>query len=135
MKLRSYTSLVALAAFMFFDLPLANLAQAQQAPEIQVAGSAVHLKNGSFTGQPFDAYYGLVQVQANVSGGKLVSVDVLQSPGHQRTSRYINNQALPLLQQEVIQAQSFHVNIISGATLTSRAYARSLRDALGQASQ
>jgi uncharacterized protein with FMN-binding domain len=135
MNLFSRTSLAALAAIAFFAMPLLGTAQAQQAPEIQVAGSAMHLRDGSFTGQPFDAYYGVVQIQANVAGGRLVSVDVLQSPGHQRTSRYINGQALPMLQREVIQAQSFHVNIISGATLTSRAYARSLRDAMAQASQ
>jgi uncharacterized protein with FMN-binding domain len=134
MKLLSNTSLIALAAFAFFGAPQLGTALAQQAPEIQIA-AASHFRDGSFTGQPFDAYYGLVQVQANVTGGRLVSVDVLQSPNHQRTSRYINKQALPLLEQEVIQAQSVHVNIVSGATLSSRAYARSLRDALAQASQ
>ncbi len=134
MKLFSNTSFITLAAFAFFAAPLAGAVQAQQAPEIQVA-AASHLRDGSFTGQPFDAYYGLVQVQANISGGKLVSVDVVQSPNHQRTSRFINSQALPILQREVIQAQSVHVNIVSGATLSSRAYARSLRDALAQAAQ
>jgi uncharacterized protein with FMN-binding domain len=37
------------------------------------------------------------------------------------------------LESEVISAQSARVNIISGATLTSEAYLRSLNAALGDA--
>jgi uncharacterized protein with FMN-binding domain len=62
-----------------------------------------------------------------------VSVDVLQYPADRRTSRSINAQALPMLESEVVRAQSDRVNIISGATLTSAAYLRSLNGALGQA--
>jgi uncharacterized protein with FMN-binding domain len=68
-----------------------------------------------------------------VQNGVLVSVDVLDYPNHQRTSRSINRQALPLLQSEVISAQGTRVNIISGATLTSKAYLRSLKSALSKA--
>ena len=95
--------------------------------------AACHFRNGAFTGQVFDAYYGEVQVQANISSGCVASIDVLQYPAERRTSRRINDQALPLLQSEVIQAQSGKIDIITGATLTSRAYIRSLRDALAQA--
>ena len=89
--------------------------------------------HGSFTGQVFDAYYGRVQVKANISGGQIVSIDVLQYPQDRRTSRYINSQALPMLKSEVISAQSTRVDIISGATLTSEAFLRSLKTALKQA--
>jgi len=97
------------------------------------AGHGLAYKDGSFTGQTFDAYYGPVQVQANVTGGHIVSVDVLQFPKDRRTSRYINSQALPMLKSEVISAQTTQVDIISGATLTSQAFIRSLRTALKQA--
>ena len=100
---------------------------------VQLAANKHHYRDGSFTGQPYDAYYGLVQVQANVQGGRLISVDVLQYPTHRNTSRAINRQALPMLESEVISAQGVRVNIISGATLTSEAYLRSLYGALGQA--
>jgi uncharacterized protein with FMN-binding domain len=49
------------------------------------------------------------------------------------SSRYINSQALPLLKQEVMAADSANVDTISGATLTSEAYIRSLSSALQQA--
>jgi uncharacterized protein with FMN-binding domain len=84
-------------------------------------------------GSPYDAYYGLVQVQANIQGGRLISIDVLQFPNHRSTSRAINRQALPMLESEVISAQGIRVDMISGATLTSNAYLRSLRGALNQA--
>jgi uncharacterized protein with FMN-binding domain len=95
--------------------------------------AACHFQDGAFTGQVFDAYYGDVQVQATISNGCVASIEVLQYPNDRRTSRRINDQALPMLQSEVIQAQSGKIDIITGATLTSRAYIRSLKDALAQA--
>jgi len=100
---------------------------------VQVAGNTQHLRDGSYRGPITDAYYGQVQVQANVQGGRLVSVDVLQYPADRRTSRAINSHALPILESEVVTAQSSHVDLVSGATLTSSAYLRSLNKALGQA--
>jgi uncharacterized protein with FMN-binding domain len=57
----------------------------------------------------------------------------LQYPADRSTSRYINAQALPVLDSEVVSAQSALVDIVSGATLTSDAYLRSLNSALRQA--
>lgn len=91
-------------------------------------------KDGSYTGSVEDAYYGEVQVKASISGGKLTSVTFLDYPHTHSTSVYINQQAMPYLQQEAIQAQSAHVNIISGATYTSQAFMQSLSNALSQAS-
>ena len=45
----------------------------------------------------------------------------------------INSYALPQLATEVVRAQSASVNIVSGATLTSEAYTRSVAAALAQA--
>jgi uncharacterized protein with FMN-binding domain len=98
------------------------------------SASTVTLRDGTFVGAGYDAYWGVVQVQANVQNGQIVSVDALKSPNHNRTSKSINRQALPMLLQQVVQKQSSKVHIISGATLTSRAYIASLKDALNQAS-
>ena len=95
--------------------------------------AAGQLRDGSYTGNRYDAYYGTVQVRAIVKDGRLQNVDVLDYPSDRRKSQQINNYALPILQREVVQAQSVNVNIISGATLTARAYLRSLASALGQA--
>ena len=100
-----------------------------------IASPGVSYGDGAFTGPSTDAYYGQLQVRANLQNGRLVSVEVLDYPDHSRTSRRINDRALPQLQSEAIQAQSGKVDIISGATLTSRAYQRSLKAALAKAGQ
>ena len=103
------------------------------AAPVLLAASARHYRDGAYAGTSVDAYYGIVQVRANIQNGRLASVEVLQYPADRRTSRRINDEALPMLESEVISAQSARVDIISGATLTSRAYLRSLNSALGQA--
>lgn len=90
-------------------------------------------KDGSYTGSVADAYYGNVQVQAIIQGGKITDVQFLQYPNSHGTSVAINQQAMPMLRQEAIQAQSANVQIISGATFTSQAFIQSLQNALNQA--
>ena len=89
--------------------------------------------DGTYDGRTFSAYYGLVQVAARISNGELVNVDVLQYPVAHRTSRIINSRALPRLEREVVSAQSARVDTVSGATLSSMAYLRSLQTALNRA--
>ncbi len=97
------------------------------------ATSSGRYKDGTYTGSEADAYYGLVQVQAVVQNGQITDVSFLEYPNHRRTSVEINDQAMPWLQQEAIQAQSAQVDLISGATLTSQAFVESLQAALNSA--
>lgn len=90
-------------------------------------------KDGEFTGDVADAYYGNVQVKAVILGGKIVDVQFLDYPQDRNTSRRINSQAMPYLTQEAVQAQSAQVDIVSGATQTSRAFRESLQSALDKA--
>ena len=101
--------------------------------KVQLAASIDQYRDGTYTGKIADAYYGEVQVQADIQGGRLMSVHVLQYPADRQTSRYINSQALPLLESEVVSAQTARVDIVTGATLTSVAYLRSLNSALAHA--
>ncbi len=89
--------------------------------------------DGNYTGSVADAYYGYVQVQAIIQGGKITDVKFLQYPSSHSTSVYINSQAMPYLTQEAIQAQSANINGVSGATATSQAFAQSLYSALAKA--
>jgi len=109
--------------------PTANAAPAPTAP----AQPLGQYRDGDYTGTTVDAHYGLVQVQATITQGKLADVQFLQYPNDRRTSIRINSTAIPTLQQEAIQAQSANVDIISGATLTSQAFAQSLQVALTSA--
>ncbi len=90
-------------------------------------------KDGTYTGPEVDAFYGLVQVQAIVQNGRISKVQFLDYPNDRRTSVRINTVAVPYLQSEAVQAQSANVDIISGATLTSEAFAQSLQTALNTA--
>jgi len=91
-------------------------------------------KDGTYTGISADAYYGNVQVQIAINGGKITDVQFLDYPQDRRTSLEINSQAMPYLKTEAIQAQSAQVDIVSGATATSGAFQQSLASALSQAS-
>jgi len=91
-------------------------------------------KNGTYTGSVGDAFYGNIQVQVVISGGKITDVIFLQYPNDRQTSIDINSQAMPFLKQEAIQAQSAHVDGVTGATATSQAFIQSLSSALQQAS-
>jgi uncharacterized protein with FMN-binding domain len=103
------------------------------APTDTPAAASGAYKNGTFTGPEVDAFYGLVQVKVVVQNGKISDVQVPEYPTDRRTSQMINQQAVPWLQQEAMQAQNANVDIITGATLTSQAFAQSLQTALDQA--
>ncbi len=92
-----------------------------------------HYSDGVFTGPVTDAYYGLLQIQAVIQNGQLAGIKVLQYPSDRWTSVRINRIALPMLRDEAVSVQSASVDIISGATLTSEAFIRSLGGALRQA--
>ena len=102
-------------------------------PSSNSTSSSTQYKDGTYTGSVEDAYYGNVQVAVTVTGGKITKVKVLQYPDSHSTSVAINQQALPYLQQEVMQSQNANVQLISGATYTSQAYIQSLTNALAQA--
>ena len=90
-------------------------------------------KDGTYTGDSEDAFYGNVQVQATISNGKITDVQFLQYPNDQGRSIEVNSYAMPYLKQEAIAVQSANVQIVSGATATSQAFAQSLQSALSQA--
>jgi len=58
---------------------------------------------------------------------------MLRYPSDRRESLFISQNSLPRLRDEVVRAQTAKVDIVSGATLTSLAFMRSLDAALSQA--
>lgn len=92
--------------------------------------STVVHKDGEYVGISSDAYYGYVQVKIQIQNGRLTDVIFLSYPNHHGRSIIINNYAMPYLKQEAIAAQSANVDIVTGATDTSRAFIESLSSAL-----
>jgi uncharacterized protein with FMN-binding domain len=61
---------------------------------------------------------------------KLTAVSVPTYPNHTDRSVYINQTALPILKTEALRAQSANINMVSGATDSSDAFAQSLQSAI-----
>ena len=99
----------------------------------QSSSSPGQYKDGTYTGSEADAFYGYIQVQVTVSNGQVSDVTFLQYPNDRRDSIAINSQAMPILKQQAIKAQSSQVDGVSGATDTSQAFIQSLSSALSQA--
>lgn len=86
--------------------------------------------SGTYTGSVVHTLYGPVQVAVAEEGGRIVDVSALQLPTDHPQSLYISERVAPLLREEVLQAQSAEINIVSGATFTSEGFAQSLQQAL-----
>ena len=89
--------------------------------------------DGTFTGATVSTRYGDVQVAVVISGGTVSDVTALQLPSGDGHSRRIAQVAAPILREEALTAQSADIDLLSGATYTSEAYAESLQSALDNA--
>jgi uncharacterized protein with FMN-binding domain len=86
------------------------------------------------TGQVAQTRWGPVQVQITTdASGTITDVEVVQYPSGNREDEQINSYALPQLVQATLDAQSADIDMVSGATVTSEGYLRSLQSALDQA--
>jgi uncharacterized protein with FMN-binding domain len=91
-------------------------------PSNQASGTA----SGTVTQYPF----GVLQVTASVSGGRITNVRT-QVQSTDPRSQQIDDAALPILRQQAMSAQSANIQGVTGATYTSQAFATSLQSALG----
>ena len=89
--------------------------------------------SSTVTGDVAQTQWGPVQVQLTVQGGKITAVNVLQYPNGNHRDVEINDYALPILIDETVKAQNAQIDMVSGATVTSDGYIRSLQSALDQA--
>ncbi len=83
-------------------------------------------------GPVVDTRYGPVQVEISIAAGRIEDIVALQLPTGRRSGQ-ISHVAEPILHQEALAAQNASIDIVSGATYTSDAYAQSLQAALDQA--
>jgi hypothetical protein len=93
----------------------------------QPAGDATR----SATGPGVSYSYGVMSVKVMVLGRKILKVGIgsLDDGGNQR-SESIDQQAIPILEHEVLQAQSANIQGVSGASFTSTGFEQSLQGAL-----
>jgi uncharacterized protein with FMN-binding domain len=87
----------------------------------------------TYTGDVAQTEWGPVQVEITVKNHKITAVDLPQYPNGNPRDAQINSYAVPILVQETITAQSAKIDMVSGATVTSDGYLRSLQSALDNA--
>ena len=88
----------------------------------------------SGTGQDVPYQYGDIQLKVTEQGSRITDIEIVAESATDPRSAEINSQAIPLLQQEAMSAQSANIDGVSGATFTSNAYAQALQSALDNAS-
>jgi len=75
--------------------------------------------------------YGLISVRVTVSGKKITKVSIASlNDGSNPRSQFIDQQSIPQLEQQALQAQSASIQGVSGASYTSAGFAQSLQAAL-----
>ena len=87
--------------------------------------------SGTFTGDPIDISYGIVQVAITVVNGKITDAQAVRVPSA-RNDRY-TNMSVPVLRQKTLAAQSSQITGVSGASYTSFGWFKSLQSALTKA--
>ncbi len=94
--------------------------------------AATSSKSVTYKGSVVDFRWGTMQVAIVTKNKKITNV----KPSvyvHTDRSVFINDQALPMLKDEVLQAQNAKIDTISGATDSSVAYIESLHSAVKKA--
>lgn len=86
---------------------------------------------GSFTGDPVDVGYGIVQVKITVSNGKITDARAIQAPTG-RNAQW-TDRAVPSLRQQTLAANGSNIQGVSGASYTSYGWYTSLVAALKKA--
>jgi uncharacterized protein with FMN-binding domain len=111
--------------------PTATKSSAKPAPSTTaptaktVTGAAVVVSEGR---RP----YGVITVQLTVVNGKITKATASEPTTDQRSSE-IASFSIPVLNREVVSSQSAQIQAVSGATITSNAYAQSLQSAIDKA--
>lgn len=83
------------------------------------------------TGPRVNYNFGVLSVKITVSGRKISKIGIayLDDAGDPR-SQMIDQQSIPILQQQALQAQSASIQGVSGASYTSAGFEQSLQSAL-----
>ncbi len=131
--LKFHTAPISLASPAGSALPAASASGAPPAASPSAQGAASQPSGASRTAVGPAVYYdyGTLSVRVTVSGHRIskVSIASLDDASDPR-SQFIDQQSIPLLEREVLQAQSANIQGVSGASYTSAGFDQSLQGAL-----
>lgn len=77
--------------------------------------------------------FSLVQVRVVLTDGRLTGVQTVALTGDGPHTEAINARAEPILRREALRAHDAHIDVVTGATYTSRVWIESLRAAIERA--
>lgn len=97
------------------------------------AEPVVQAATGTFTGPPVHNTKGTFQLEIVVADGVVTDVVFLTAGTETPQSRAVNFRALPILEERILDAQSWNVAYVSGASFTSPAIVESARGAFASA--
>ena len=115
-------------------VPVGSPVTARSTPAATASGPVAtpSTSASAFTGSAVPNRYGTVQVSITVASGKISDVQALRLPSGGKSTR-INDSASPVLRTETLSTQTSTINVVSGATYTSKGYAQSLQVAIDAA--
>ena len=102
-----------------------------RSPDVDVPPDTARTRTGEgpLVTTPFSA----LQVRATLTDGRLVRVETVVLAGDGPYTDALNARAEPILREEALRAGSADVDVVSGATYTSRSWLESLQAAIDHA--
>ena len=85
------------------------------------------------TGPALVTPFSVIQVRATLTHGRLTGVETVTLSGDGPHTEAINARAEPLLRAEALKAHSADIDVVTGATYTSRSWKDSLQSAIDKA--
>jgi uncharacterized protein with FMN-binding domain len=87
----------------------------------------------SATGDSSNYSYGILSVKVTVSGTTITNISIASiDDGGNPRSQSIDQQSIPLLEQQALSAQSANIQGVSGASYTTAGFEQSLQSALSK---
>jgi uncharacterized protein with FMN-binding domain len=77
--------------------------------------------------------FSVISVKATLTGGRLTRVETVDLTGDGARTQAINARAEPILRAEAIKAGGADIDVVTGATYTSRSYRNALQAAIDRA--
>ncbi|WP_062529029.1 FMN-binding protein [Demequina rhizosphaerae] len=83
-----------------------------------------------YDGEAISSRYGVFQAEITVEDGQMTAIEWLQSGEADHHSQQINDYAIPVLEQAILEAQDVNVGYVSGASFTSDAVEEAVYSAM-----
>jgi hypothetical protein len=83
--------------------------------------------------EPFTTPFSFMQVRVTFTGRELTRVETVEMSGTGARTQAINARAEPILREEALRAGSADIDVVTGATYTSRSYREAIQSAIDRA--